>query len=192
MFGALARLGKFAIGAVSGFIGNKLAKKQVRAAATGAVTQRTANVTAGELATLAGTSLAGGAATGIAVKHLAQRRPPMPVPTQQVQAYGPGQAQVQMAPMGPGQMIGPPSTRKLIYTIAEWPYGFRGFVPNKSSYYRRNPQTGETMFIPAGTVWVRRRRMNSLNPRALDRSISRITSAKRRVSKINRITIRKG
>ncbi|GAG96208.1 unnamed protein product, partial [marine sediment metagenome] len=38
---------------------------------------------------------------------------------------------------------------------------------------------------------VKNRRRNPLNPRALDRSLSRITSAKRASKKLSRVTIRK-
>ncbi len=60
-----------------------------------------------------------------------------------------------------------------------------GFHPNKSSYWTN------AGFVARGTKCVRNRRRNPLNPRALDRAISRITSAKRASKKLGRVTIRK-
>ncbi len=61
----------------------------------------------------------------------------------------------------------------------------RGYRLNKSSYFLRS---GE--FVPAGTRWVKTRRRNPGNMRALDRSIGRIQSAKRMAKKLGRITVR--
>lgn len=57
---------------------------------------------------------------------------------------------------------------------------------NKSGYFVKSGA-----WIAKGTKEVRNRRRNPLNPRALDRSISRITSAKRASKKLGRISIRK-
>ena len=57
---------------------------------------------------------------------------------------------------------------------------------NKSGYFLKNGT-----WIAKGTKEVKNRRRNPLNPRALDRSMSRITSAKRASKKLGRITIRK-
>jgi len=68
-----------------------------------------------------------------------------------------------------------------------------GYRPNKSGYWRRDPRdlSGQTaIWIPPRSIWVRSRRRNPLNPRAADRAISRLTSAKRAVKKLGRVTIR--
>ena len=61
-----------------------------------------------------------------------------------------------------------------------------GYHWNKSGYFLKS---GE--WVAKGTRQVKNRRRNPLNPRALDRSISRITSAKRASKKLSRVTIRK-
>jgi len=61
-----------------------------------------------------------------------------------------------------------------------------GTRPNKSGYYVAGGQ-----YVAPGTVCVKRRRMNPLNPRALSRAMRRIESAKRASSVLGRITIRK-
>lgn len=50
-----------------------------------------------------------------------------------------------------------------------------GMRPNKSDYFRRSP-AGGVVFIEKGTVCVRSRRRNPLNPRALDRAVGRVAS----------------
>ena len=60
-----------------------------------------------------------------------------------------------------------------------------GFHPNKSGHWTSQG------FVPKGSICVRNRRRNPLNPRALDRAMSRITSAKKASQKLSRITIRK-
>jgi len=60
-----------------------------------------------------------------------------------------------------------------------------GFHPNKSSYFLKDGS-----FIEAGSRCVKNRRRNPLNPRAASRAISRLESAKKAVTRINRITIR--
>ena len=62
----------------------------------------------------------------------------------------------------------------------------RGYHWNKSSYFLRS---GE--FVPKGSKLVKNRRRNPLNPRALSRSLSRIESAKKAASTLNRVTVRK-
>lgn len=65
-----------------------------------------------------------------------------------------------------------------------------GYHLNKGGYYRRSP-AGSVIYVPAESVWVRNRRRNPLNPRALDRAMGRVTSAKAASKKLARITIRK-
>lgn len=75
--------------------------------------------------------------------------------------------------------------RRRRYSLEEGPPG-PGYRLNKSDYWLRNGT-----FVPKGTVWVKSRRRNSLNPRALDRALSRVGSAKNAWSKLGRVTIRK-
>lgn len=62
----------------------------------------------------------------------------------------------------------------------------KGMRLNKSSYFLR-----DGTFVPKGTRWVKIRRRNSLNPRALDRAIGRVVGAKKAAKKLGRITVRK-
>lgn len=71
----------------------------------------------------------------------------------------------------------------------------KGYKPNKAGYYRRikspgNPE-GAVFYIQPGSRCVKIRRRNAANPRAADRAVSRIQSAKRFATKMNRITVRK-
>jgi len=61
-----------------------------------------------------------------------------------------------------------------------------GFHPNKSSY---RLLSGE--LVEKGTRCVRNRRRNPMNPRALDRAIGRIVSAKKMSKKLGTISVRK-
>jgi len=65
-----------------------------------------------------------------------------------------------------------------------------GFHPNKSNYYRGDGAGGVVQVLK-GTMCVRNRRMNALNPRAATRSIARVGAGKRASAVFNRITIRK-
>jgi len=60
-----------------------------------------------------------------------------------------------------------------------------GYHANKSSYFLQ-----DGTFIPKGSIWVKNRRRNPLNPRALSSSMARITSFKGAASKAGLITIR--
>ena len=70
------------------------------------------------------------------------------------------------------------------------PPGGGSYCPNKSAYWRTGPNGGP-VYIAKGTIWVKRRRRNSMNPRALSRAISRVDGAKKLSKKLGRITIRK-
>jgi len=61
-----------------------------------------------------------------------------------------------------------------------------GYHLNKSGYFLR-----DGTYIEPRSVYVKNRRRNPANPRAIDRSIGRIESAKRMASRLGRITIRK-
>lgn len=54
-----------------------------------------------------------------------------------------------------------------------------GFRPNKTSYFLK-----DGTFVPEGSKCVKIRRRNPMNPKALDRAISRMNSAKRLQSKL--------
>lgn len=54
-----------------------------------------------------------------------------------------------------------------------------GYRPNKTSYFLK-----DGTFIPAGSKCVKARRRNPLNPRALDRALGRLNSAKRFQAKL--------
>jgi hypothetical protein len=69
-----------------------------------------------------------------------------------------------------------------------------GYHLNKSDYYvSSNPDVEGSpgIFVGKGTVWVKNRRRNPFNPRAIDRAIGRVSSAKRATARLGRITIRK-
>lgn len=70
----------------------------------------------------------------------------------------------------------------------------KGYKPNKSGYYRRikspgNPE-GSVFYIHPESRCVKIRRRNPANPRAADRALGRIKSAKRFASKMGAVTIR--
>jgi len=79
-----------------------------------------------------------------------------------------------------------------------FPGGATGFMPagngppgpgyhlNKSDYFLK-----DGTFVAKGSMWVKNRRRNPLNPRALSRAMSRLTSAKNAAKALGRITIRK-
>lgn len=54
-----------------------------------------------------------------------------------------------------------------------------GYHPNKSGYFTKSEG-----YIPKGTKCVKNRRRNPANPRALDRAMGRLNSAKRMQSKL--------
>lgn len=61
-----------------------------------------------------------------------------------------------------------------------------GYHLNKSDYFLK-----DGTFIAKGSVWVKNRRRNPFNPRAIDRAIGRVSAAKRATARLGRITIRK-
>jgi hypothetical protein len=70
----------------------------------------------------------------------------------------------------------------------------KGYHLNKSGYFRGGrPKSDypEVEWVPPRSTAVRNRRRNPLNPRAADRAIGRISSAKKFAAKLGRITIRK-
>lgn len=60
-----------------------------------------------------------------------------------------------------------------------------GFHPNKSSYFLK-----DGTFIQKGTVCVKNRRRNPLNPRAASRAIGRIEAAKKATRSLDRISVK--
>lgn len=70
----------------------------------------------------------------------------------------------------------------------------QGYHLNKSGYFRGGRPKSDfpnVEWVAPRTVAVRNRKRNALNPRAADRAIGRITSAKKFAAKLGRITIRK-
>lgn len=65
--------------------------------------------------------------------------------------------------------------------------GMKGVRLNKTGYHLKNGT-----YIAPGTKCVRVRRRNPLNPRALSKAMSRVVSAKKAASTLNRISIRSG
>ena len=82
------------------------------------------------------------------------------------------------------------SVRGIYPVTGPQPPGGGSYCPNKSAYWRTGPNGGP-VYIAKGTIWVKRRRRNSMNPRALSRAISRVDGAKKLSKKLGRITIRK-
>lgn len=62
----------------------------------------------------------------------------------------------------------------------------KGYRLNKTSYFLK-----DGTFVPEGSRYVKIRRRNALNPRALSRAMSRLTSAKKASKQLSRISIRK-
>lgn len=58
-----------------------------------------------------------------------------------------------------------------------------GYHPNKSSYFLQ-----DGTFVPEGSKCVKNRRRNPMNPRALDRAIGRMNSAKRVQAKLRQFS----
>ena len=71
----------------------------------------------------------------------------------------------------------------------------KGYKANKAGYYRRiktpGDPVGQVYYIEPGSRCVKIRKRNAANPRAADRALNRIQSAKRFATKMNRVTIRK-
>jgi hypothetical protein len=63
----------------------------------------------------------------------------------------------------------------------------RGYHANKSGYYSQ-----KYGWVPAGSACVKNRRRNPLNPRALSRAMSRLSSAKNAAKFLGRVSIRDG
>ena len=136
----------------------------------------------------------GGAVTGYAAGRMIPPQAPLPPPQaplpMPVPPPMPGPSQQVPMPMSGQTVQVIPSNRTAILWISQYPVQPRGYVKNKSSYYRRDPQSGQTVHVPAGTVWRRRRRTNPLNPRAADRAIRRLEGTKRATRAFNRVTIK--
>lgn len=66
----------------------------------------------------------------------------------------------------------------------------KGMRPNKAPYFEFSEQIGAVVFHPTGTKCVPYRRRNPLNPKAIDRAISRLESGKRAEKRLKRVTIR--
>lgn len=119
-----------------------------------------------------------------AKQRLGLAAPPQNIPQAQqggfrVPAPGPGQIRIRPGAALPGGR--PFISREGGQVVPEGmklacPSGYR---PNKSSYF-----LSDGTFIPEGSKCVKIRRRNSLNPKALDRAISRLNGAKRIQNKL--------
>jgi|GEM_PF-5937105 len=85
----------------------------------------------------------------------------------------------QMAPTGStGPLVGAPAAGGVACTT-------RGYHLNRTGYF-----TKRYGFIEKGTICVKNRRRNPLNPRALSRAMARLSSAKKAASCLGRYSIR--
>lgn len=169
--GIFGSIGKFLGGAIGGFI---------RGGPIGAIRGGIGGVTGG------GRSMPGtGRPTAFAGP---QQAPPITPVTINPPFGGPPGAGVTFFP-GPGQAApAPPGPPIMMNGAGPAVAGARapGIHLNKTSYFLRSGT-----FVPAGTKWVKNRRRNSLNPRALSRSIARVEGFKKATKRASRITIRK-
>ena len=77
-----------------------------------------------------------------------------------------------------------PSSRDAILWIRDYPQQPKGYRKNKSAYYRDDPQTGQPVRIPRGTVWVRNRYRNPLNAKAARKAANRLDAAATRMKEV--------
>jgi hypothetical protein len=119
---------------------------------------------------------------------------PMPGTGIQVQfpqlPFGTGGGGVQIGQFGPGPQPGAPVGQALVRCGAG--AAVKPAHLNKSGYFVfRRPVAGYgPTYVPAGSRCVANRRMNPLNPRALSKAMTRLTSAKRASKMIGRISVR--
>jgi hypothetical protein len=133
---------------------------------------------------------AGAAPTSVLVNRILTNTQPVVKPAGMLQ--GPGQTPFPQLPdstktSGVSTPFGSIGTTTTYYPTAGGapPPGGRGYHLNKAAYYTKGGK-----LVAAGTKWVKNRRRNPLNPRALSRSISRITSAKNAAKFLGRVTVR--
>lgn len=67
----------------------------------------------------------------------------------------------------------------------------KDLVPNKSDYYRRDPNSGAIVFVPKGTRLVKKRRRNPMNWKRTKNAITQVKAAKTAAKKLSDITVRK-
>lgn len=122
---------------------------------------------------------------------------PMPGTGIQVQfpqlPFGTGGGGIQIGQFqGPGPQPGAPVGQALVRCGAG--AALKPAHLNKSGYFVfRRPVAGYgPTYVPAGSRCVANRRMNPLNPRALSKAMTRLTSAKRASKMIGRISVRSG
>lgn len=101
---------------------------------------------------------------------------------------GPGGVQIgafpQFAPEAPMQAVQTPQGMALV------PCATKGTHLNRSAYVRTGPAHARNLqLIEKGTVCVKNRRMNPLNPNALSRSLRRIVSAKRATAWLQKVSL---
>lgn len=90
---------------------------------------------------------------------------------------------------GPGVGGQPSGSSKPIYRVADGGPPGPGYRPNKTGYWRTSPQ-GTPSWVSPGEIWVKSRRRNAANPRAFDRALGRVMSAKRFAAKANAVSVR--
>jgi len=101
-----------------------------------------------------------------------------------VQIGGPSGLQIGSFPLGTN-LPSSPSSGPLVGSQQAAACTVRGYHHNKSTYY-----TKKYGVIQKGTVCVKNRRRNPLNPRALSRALARLESAKKATSCLARYSIR--
>lgn len=113
------------------------------------------------------------------------------------QTYGGGRPGLDLGDVAPGvftrrgamppRMMPPMQTASQNGMTISCPSGYR---PNKSGYYVADGNGGG-IYVAPGTKCVKKRRRNSLNPRAASRAMARIEGGKKAAEMFNRVTIRK-
>lgn len=104
---------------------------------------------------------------------------------------GVGKTGVSLVPFGQGGLVQPMgvapggATGPLVGTNGAGAACQRGYHFNRTGYF-----TKKYGYIEKGTVCIKNRRRNPLNPRALSRAMSRLESAKNASKALSRITIR--
>lgn len=115
---------------------------------------------------------------------------PTAMPTLPMPSYPGAPRSISVATMGPRE----PQPTQFMADVTPAIGCPKGYKPNKSAYYRRivtpgNPE-GILVHVAPGSRCVRIRKRNAANPRAADRAIGRIESAKRFARRMDRVTVK--
>jgi len=124
------------------------------------------------------------ASTG-SVAVLKMTQPAMPALPQQVSQTG--LVNINRPGAGPVLQMGPGNQTQSGFggTSSTGAACERGYHRNKTGYYSQRYG-----WIPAGSVCVKNRKRNPLNPRALSRSMARLSSAKKAAKFLGQVTVR--